>query len=122
MIFSLLSVLLASIGLYGVTAYNVTRRTSEIGIRMALGADRAGVLRMILKGALVNVGIGLLIGAPIAIFAGRALASKLYQIAPFDPLSVGGAIAALLFFATLAGVIPALHAASIAPIAALRNE
>ena len=86
---------------------------------MALGADRAGVLRMILKGALVNVCIGLLIGTPIAIFAGRALASKLYQIAPFNPLSVGGAIAVLIFFAALTGVIPASRAAS---IAAVRNE
>jgi ABC-type lipoprotein release transport system permease subunit len=121
-IFSLLSLLLASIGIYGVTAYNVTRRTSEIGVRMALGADRTSVVRMIFKGALINVGIGLLIGAPIAVFAGRALASKLYQIAPFDPISVGGAIATLLFVAALAGVIPALRAASIAPVTALRNE
>ncbi|QOY88684.1 ABC transporter permease [Paludibaculum fermentans] len=121
-IFSLLSLLLASLGLYGVTAYNVTRRTNEIGVRMALGADRTNVVCMILKGALTNVGIGLLIGIPIAIAAGRALASRLYQIAPFDPLSVGGAVATLLFFAALAGVIPALRAASIAPVTALRNE
>lgn len=121
-IFSLLSLLLASIGLYGVTANNVTRGTSEIGKRMGLGADRTSVVRMVYEGALVNVGIGLLAGTPIAIFAGRELASKLYQIAPFDPLPVGGAIVALLLFASLAGVIPALRAASIAPVVALRNE
>ncbi len=121
-IFSLLSLLFTSPDLYGVTAYNVTRRTNEIGVRMALGADRTNVVCMILKGVLTNVGIGLFIGIPIAIAAERALASRLYQIAPFEPLSVGGAVAALLSFAALAGVIPALRAASIAPVTALRNE
>ena len=80
--FGVLALVLASIGLYGVTAYSVERRTSEIGIRMALGADRMSVLRMVLRGAFLQVGIGLAVGIPVAILAGHAMASQLFGVNP----------------------------------------
>ena len=84
-----LALLLAAIGLYGITAHNVARRTGEIGLRMALGADRRRVLTMVLRRALIQTAIGLAIGLPIALFAGRGLSSQLYGITPRDPLVVG---------------------------------
>ena len=84
--FGVLALVLASIGLYGVTAYSVERRTSEIGIRMALGANRMSVLRMVLRGAFLQVGIGLAIGIPVAILAGHAMASQLFGVKPYDPV------------------------------------
>jgi ABC-type antimicrobial peptide transport system permease subunit len=81
-LFGLLALVLASIGLYGVTAYSVARRTGEIGIRMALGADRTKVLTMVLKGAFLQVAVGLAIGLPLAILGGRAMASQLFGVKP----------------------------------------
>jgi ABC-type antimicrobial peptide transport system permease subunit len=121
-IFSLLALVLASIGLYGVTAYNITRRTSEIGIRMALGADRGDVVAMVLRGAFWQIGIGLLIGLPLVIVAGRVMASKLYGVGAFNPVTLAGAIVALGFCAFIAGLVPARRAASIEPVKALRIE
>jgi predicted permease len=121
-LFSLLALLLASVGLYGVTAYNVNRRTAEIGIRMALGANRGNVVSMVLRGALLQVAIGLAIGVPIAILCGRYLAHQLYEVARFDPFVLGGATLVLSFCALIAGLVPARRAASIEPTEALRNE
>lgn len=121
-LFSALALLLASIGLYGVTAYNTVRRTSEIGVRMALGADRGDVIAMVLRGAFLQIGIGLLIGIPLAIVAGRVMASKLYDVASFSPLTLALAIAVLAVCAFVAGLVPARRAASIEPVKALRIE
>ncbi len=121
-LFSLLALALASIGLYGVTAYNIARRTSEIGIRMALGADRGDVVKMVLRGAFWQVGFGLIIGVPLVVIAGRLMASKLYGVGAFNPLVFGAAILALGFCALIAGLVPARRAASIEPVKALRIE
>jgi predicted permease len=121
-LFGVLALVLASVGLYGVTAYNVTRRTNEIGIRMALGANRRKVVNMVLRGALSQIGIGLSIGIPLAIFSGRYLAHQLYGIGSFNPIAVGGAIFVLSLCAFIAGLIPARRAASIDPTEALRME
>jgi len=121
-LFSLLALILASIGLYGVTAYNIARRTSEIGIRMAVGADRKDIVAMVLRGAFWQIGIGLIIGVPLVIVAGRLMASKLYGVGAFNPLILGGAILALALCAFMAGLVPARRAAAIEPVQALRIE
>jgi predicted permease len=121
-IFGLLALILASIGLYGVTAYAVARRTSEIGIRMALGADRQSVLTMIVKSALTQAGIGLIIGLPLAYAAGRMVQHTLYQTDTYQPLVLASVIAMLLIAALAAAIIPAKRAASIDPMRALRID
>jgi predicted permease len=121
-VFSMVALLMASVGLYGVTAYNVARRTSEIGLRVALGADRVTVLGMIMRGAFLQVCVGLCIGVPLSLLAGRYLAHQLYGVASFDPLVVGAASGILLVCALMAGILPARRAASIDPMAALRSE
>ncbi len=121
-IFGLLALVLASVGLYGVTAYTVARRTSEIGVRMALGANRATVVRLVLRGAFTHVAAGLLIGIPLAIGAGRLMASQLYGVGKWDPLALAVAMVALCLCAFAAAVIPASRAASIDPMKALRTE
>jgi ABC-type antimicrobial peptide transport system permease subunit len=100
----------------------VARRTSEIGIRMALGADRWKVVRMVMMGASSRVLIGLLAGVPLAIGAGRLLASELYGVSMWDPPALGLAGGALAVCAFVAAVIPASRAASISPVRALRND
>lgn len=121
-LFGLLALILACIGLYGVTAYSVARRTSEIGIRMALGAGRTRVIRMVLRGALVQLCVGLAIGLPAAIAGGRLLSNQLYGVKSYDPVILVMATAVLALCALLAGFIPARRAASIDPIQALRTE
>jgi predicted permease len=121
-LFSLLALALASVGLYGVTGYNVARRTNEIGTRMALGADRSNIVIMVIRGALLQVAIGLCIGLPIAMLIGRYLAHELYEIGRFDPLVLGGATVVLCVCAIVAGFLPAWRAASIDPMIALRYE
>ncbi len=121
-LFSLVALLSASVGLYGVTAYTVARRSGEIGIRMALGASRASVVGMVLQGAFLQVGIGLCIGIPLAILSARYLNSQLYGVGRFDPLVLGTAILVLAACAFLAGFLPARHAASIHPSDALRLD
>jgi predicted permease len=121
-LFSLLALLVASVGLYGVTSYNVARRTSEIGVRMALGANRANVVTMVLRSAFAQIAFGLSIGIPIAILCDLYLAHQLYGVGRFDPIAFGGAIFILSLCAFLAGIIPARRAASIDPMAALRFE
>jgi ABC-type antimicrobial peptide transport system permease subunit len=107
---------------YGVTAYSVARRTAEIGIRMALGANRGSVLGLVLRGALLQLRIGLAIGLPVALAGGRLLASQLYGVKSYDPRIVGLASAILAVCALFAGLVPARRAASIDPMQALRTE
>jgi macrolide transport system ATP-binding/permease protein len=121
-LFGLLALLLAAIGLYGVTAYTVVRRTSEIGIRMALGAARARVIGMVMRGAMLQALIGLAIGVPIAIFCVRYVKSQLYEITSVNLPVMAIAIGVLLLAAAIAGIIPARRAASIDPVKSLRVE
>jgi predicted permease len=121
-LFGILSLVLASIGLYGVTAYNAGRRINEIGVRMALGADRAQVVRLILRGALGLTVIGLLIGLPLTVAVGRFLGSQLYGINPYNPVVTAAAVLALGFSALIASLVPALRASFILPADALRAE
>jgi len=120
--FGVLALVLASIGLFGVTAYSVERLTSEIGIHMALGADRRSVLFMILRGAFMQVGTGLAIGIPVAILGGRAMASQLFGVKPYDPLILSIALLVLCGAAFLAALLPARMAANLEPMRALRTE
>ncbi len=121
-LFGLLALSLACVGLYGVTAYGVARRRSEIGIRMALGANRGKVVKMVVIGAMTQIGIGLLIGIPIALAGGRALAHQLFGVKSYDPMVLSAAVLTLAFSALLAGLVPAVRAASIDPMEALRTE
>ncbi|HEX4064977.1 MAG TPA: ABC transporter permease [Acidobacteriaceae bacterium] len=121
-VFGFLALVLAAIGLYGVTAYSVAQRTSEIGIRMALGADRTGILRMVMRSAFLQAGIGLAIGMPAAIFAGRFMATMLYNVRPWDPAVLVATTVILAIAAFLAAAIPAQRAASVEPMTALRIE
>ncbi len=122
MLFGALALLLASVGLYGVMSYLVAQRTSEIGLRMALGATRMKVVRLVLAGALVQLAIGLAIGIPAAWLAGRFMANQLYNVSASDPWALLSATAALSLCALLAGFLPARRAASIEPMQALRSE
>ncbi len=121
-LFGLLALILACVGLYGVTAYSVARRTNEIGIRMALGADRRNVLNLVLRTALIQLAIGLAIGIPAALASSRLIASQLYGVKTYDPMILGIAVCVLAGCAILAGLIPARRAASIEPMEALRTE
>ncbi len=122
MLFGLLALVLAAVGLYGITSYAVARRTSEIGLRMALGADRGKILRLVLRGAFAQVLLGLAIGIPIILIGGHYVASQLFEVRFYDPTSIGIAIVVLSAAAALAGFIPARRAASIEPMQALRTE
>jgi ABC-type antimicrobial peptide transport system permease subunit len=121
-LFGLLALVLASVGLYGITAYSVARRTSEIGVRMALGANRGDVVALVLRAASRQVGLGLAIGIPVALVGGHLMASQLYGVRTYDPISIAAAVAILSAFAAIAGFIPARRAASIEPMNALRTE
>jgi predicted permease len=121
-LFGVLALVLASVGLYGVTAYNVARRTGEIGIRMALGADRGNVTRMVLESAMAQAGFGLCIGIPIAMFCGRLLQHQLYEVNRFDPVVLSAATLLLALCAMVAAIVPARRAASVDPNRALRTE
>jgi ABC-type antimicrobial peptide transport system permease subunit len=121
-LFGALALILACLGLYGLTAYSVARRTNEIGIRMALGADRGNVLGLVLRSALFQVGLGLAIGIPAALGGGYLLASQLYRVKSYDPLILGVAAVILAGSAILAASIPARRASRVDPIIALRHE
>jgi macrolide transport system ATP-binding/permease protein len=122
MLFGGLALVLAAVGLYGVTAYTVARRTSEIGIRMALGAERSGVVAMVMRGAMIQTLLGLAIGIPVALVCVRFVKAQLYEISNADPSVVAFAILTLAAAACVAGLIPARRAASIDPMRALRVE
>jgi putative ABC transport system permease protein len=121
-LFGMLGLVLAAVGVYGVTAYGVERRRSEIGVRMALGADRGSVVGMVVKGAFGQVGLGLALGIPAAVGAGKMMASRLYGVPPWDPAVLAGAAAVLGLAALAAAVIPARRAAGVDPVEALRAE
>ena len=119
-LFGALALLLAALGLYGVTAYTVVRRTPEIGIRMALGAERSRVIAMVMRGTMLQALLGLLIGAPVAMFCVRYVKSQLYEISSVNFTVMAAAAATLAVSAAIAGIIPARRAASINPVEALR--
>jgi ABC-type antimicrobial peptide transport system permease subunit len=121
-LFGIVALLLAAVGLYGVTAYSVAQRTNEIGIRMALGASRTKVVGLVLQGASFRVLMGLAFGIPLSIGAGRLISSQLYGVSIWDPVALSVASATLAAAAFFAAIIPARRAASISPMDALRNE
>src|SRR2546430_1158353 len=120
--FGILSLVLACVGLYGVTAYNVGRRTNEIGVRMALGATATQAAALIIRGAFALVAIGLVVGLPLALAAVQFLGSQLYGLNPYDPAEIFVAVLTLGFSALVASLIPALRASLISPSEALRTE
>jgi predicted permease len=121
-LFGIVALLLAAVGLYGVTAYTVNQRINEIGVRMALGADRLKVIRLVLRGAFNRVLVGLLLGLPLAVGAGRLISAQLYGVTSWDPLALTVAAGALAICSFFAAIIPASRAASISPMQALRIE
>jgi len=120
--FGVLALLLAAIGLYGVMTYAITRRTGEIGLRVALGAQRANILNMVLVDALRLVAVGVALGLPLALAATRLLRTQLHGVDPIDPISIGLAVVVLSLSAVVAVLIPALRASRVSPIVALRAE
>ena len=116
------ALLLACLGLYGVTAYSVTRRTREIGIRVAIGASRFNVMQTILVSALGQLALGVALGLPAAFAAGRLLEAQLFGIGGHDPWVIGGGLALLAAATLLAAWLPARRAASLDPMHALRQD
>jgi ABC-type antimicrobial peptide transport system permease subunit len=121
-LFGVVALVLAAIGLYGVTAYTVAQRTNEIGIRMALGASRRGVIDLVLRGAFVRVAAGLVLGLPLAVGAGRLISAQLYGVSFWDPPALTIAAISLAACAFVAAIIPASRAAGLSPMRALRTE
>ena len=121
-LFGIVALMLAALGLYGVTAYTVAQRRNEIGIRMALGADRAKVVVLVLRGTSTRVLVGLLLGVPLSIGAGRLISSQLYGVVSWDPAALTVAAGALAICAFFAAIIPARRAASISAVDALKVE
>jgi len=120
--FAILALVIACVGLYGTVSYNVARRTGEIGIRMALGAQRGGVVRMVLREVLAVAAVGLATGMAVALGTSKFVASFLYGMKPNDPLAFTLAVVTLLGAALLAGYVPARKASLIDPMTALRHE
>ena len=121
-LFGVLGLVLAAVGLYGVLSYSVERRTGEIGVRMALGADRGRVVAMVLGGAFCQVGAGLALGLPAAVGAGKLMTTQLFGVQPWDPVMLTLATLLLGLAALVASVIPAWRAAGVQPMVALRAE
>ena len=121
-LFGLLGLVLAAVGLYGVMAYTVEQRTNEIGLRMALGANRGNVIAMVLRGAFWQIGIGLGLGIPLAILAGKLMKDQLYDVQPWDPVMLAGATLLLALAALVASVAPVRRAAGVEPMIALRMD
>jgi len=121
-VFAVLALLLASLGIYGVISYLVVRRHHEIGVRIAVGAQRGDILRLVLGHGARLAGIGLVAGVVASLGAGRALSSLLFQVSPFDPATLGGASVVLVAVALLACYLPARRAMRVDPLAALRHE
>ncbi len=120
--FGLLATLLAAVGLYGLMSYTVARRTREIGIRIALGAERRTVVWLVLREVAVLTGIGVLIGIPAALALSRVVSSQLFGLSPTDPLTLVAAATTLTLVGALAGYLPARRAAAVEPVRALRYE
>jgi predicted permease len=121
-LFGILALVLASIGIYGVTAYNLASRTNEIGMRVALGANRSDVLALVLRGSFILVAFGLLLGLPLVLGVGRFLGSQLYGLNPFDPIVLATAGVTLALPSLFAAFVPAYRGSSISPMQALRSE
>jgi ABC-type antimicrobial peptide transport system permease subunit len=121
-IFGLLALLLASVGIYGMLAYSVAGRTNEIGVRMAIGAQRRNVIWLILRDSLILTAVGVVFGLPLALSGTRWLKSFLYGVEGTDPLAIASAVLLILALALLAGYLPARRAAGIDPMRALRHE
>jgi predicted permease len=121
-LFGIVALVLAAIGLYGVTAYSVAQRTNEIGIRMALGANRASVVDLVLRGAFARVAAGLALGLPLSVGAGRLISAQLYGVSFWDPVALTIASASLGACAFVAAIIPAGRAAALSPMRALRTD
>ena len=121
-LFGVLGLVLAAVGLYGVMAYSVEQRTSEIGVRMALGANRGDVVKMVLRGTFSQIGIGLALGIPAAVLAGKLMSDQLFGVKPWDPVMLTLATLLLGIAALLASLIPARRAAGVEPMVALRNQ
>jgi ABC-type antimicrobial peptide transport system permease subunit len=120
--FGTLAVLLAAVGLYGLMAYAVLRRTQEIGIRVALGATRSDLVWMVLRETLTLVGVGVVIGIPAALGLAPIVSSMLFGIMPTDPVMISVAVLVMSVVATLAGYLPARRASLVGPLSALRRE
>ena len=121
-LFGIVALVLAAVGIYSVTAYTVAQQKNEIGIRMALGADRSRVIRLVVCRAFKRVAVGLFMGLPLALGAARFMAAQLYGVSFWDPFALtiaAGSLAACAFFAA---IIPAGRAAAISPMSALRTE
>jgi ABC-type antimicrobial peptide transport system permease subunit len=121
-IFSLLALLLAAIGLYGVMSYNVVRRTSEIGIRLALGAQSSTVLWMILRESLILLALGLALGLPLTLISTRIIRDQLFGLSATDPVILAAAIAVVAAMTLIAAWLPARRAATVDPMVALRCD
>jgi ABC-type antimicrobial peptide transport system permease subunit len=117
-----LALVLACIGLFGLMSYSVGRRTGEIGVRMALGAQRRTVVAMVMGESLRLVGIGVVLGIATALWAGRFVEAVLYGLPPYDPLTIAAAVALIAVVAALAGGLPARRAARVDPMEALRQQ
>jgi len=121
-VFGLLALALASVGLYGILAYSVSGRRHEIGVRMALGASRSAVLRLVVREGMMLVAIGVGIGLSISLLIGRVFSRMLFGLSPADPLSLAGASAVLILVSMLACYLPALAASRMDPMKALRES
>ena len=117
-----LALLLACVGLYGVMAHSVVLRTNEIGIRMALGADRGNIQRMVLRETLMLIIVGLVIGIPLALGAASLVSKQLFGMKPTDPVALLAAAGLLIVVAVMAGFLPARRASRVDPLVALRDE
>ncbi|MBS1801942.1 MAG: ABC transporter permease [Acidobacteria bacterium] len=120
--FGILSLILASVGLYGVTSYFVARRTSEIGIRMAVGASRSLIVRMVMRGAIAQFAAGLALGVPASLLMDRLMTSFLFRVSSYDPAVLAAAVVVLGLGAGAAAILPAIRAASLDPVRALRTD
>jgi predicted permease len=121
-LFGALALLVASIGLFGLMSYSVARRTNEIGVRMALGAERRDVLRLVMRESMILVFIGVFFGLGGVALAARSITSLLFGLAPVDPLTIAGAVSVMVLLAGIAGYLPARRASLIDPMVALRYE
>ena len=121
-LFGGLALLVASVGLFGVMSYSVARRTNEIGIRMALGAQRQDVLRLVMRESMILVAAGVAIGLGGAVAASRLVSNLLFGLAPTDPATMAGAMIVMVLVSALAGYLPARRASGIDPMVALHYE